>query len=101
MRLNTHITLIHLLIDTMNAVVELKGVRILDIDLLPDERGFFAEVLREDCRDYLDNDWITQVNLSYSYPDTVRAWHRHTRGQVDYFLALQGAVKVCAYDDEE
>jgi len=85
----------------MGAVPDLKGVRTLDINLIPDDRGFFAEVLREDCKDYFDNDQITQVNLSYSYPDVVRAWHRHNRGQVDYFLALQGAVKVCAYDDEE
>ncbi|HKM79041.1 MAG TPA: dTDP-4-dehydrorhamnose 3,5-epimerase family protein [Candidatus Bathyarchaeia archaeon] len=85
----------------MNAMLDLKGVRILDIDLRPDERGFFAEVLREDCQEYLDNDWIAQVNLSYSHPDTVRAWHCHARGQVDHFLALQGAVKVCAYDDQE
>ncbi|MCL0080565.1 dTDP-4-dehydrorhamnose 3,5-epimerase family protein [Dehalococcoidia bacterium] len=31
----------------------------------------------------------------------MRAWHRHLRGQVDYFLVLQGAMKICAYDDRE
>jgi dTDP-4-dehydrorhamnose 3,5-epimerase-like enzyme len=59
MRLNTCVASIHLLIDAMNAILDLKGVRILDIDLRPDERGFFAEVLREDFRNYRDNDWIT------------------------------------------
>jgi len=29
----------------------------------------------------------------------VRAWHRHNRGQVDYFLVLKGTMKICAYDD--
>jgi dTDP-4-dehydrorhamnose 3,5-epimerase len=31
----------------------------------------------------------------------VRAWHRHLRGQVDYFICIEGSVKVCAYDDRE
>lgn len=30
------------MIDTMNAILDLKGVRILDIDLRRDERQFFA-----------------------------------------------------------
>ncbi|MGI0053048.1 MAG: dTDP-4-dehydrorhamnose 3,5-epimerase family protein, partial [Thermoplasmata archaeon] len=30
----------------------------------------------------------------------IRAWHRHRRGQVDYFVVLQGAMKICAYDDD-
>jgi dTDP-4-dehydrorhamnose 3,5-epimerase len=29
----------------------------------------------------------------------VRAWHRHLRGQVDYFFVARGYAKVCAYDD--
>ena len=31
---------------------------------------------------------------------TIRAWHRHLRGQTDYFLALKGAIKICAYDEK-
>ena len=70
-----------------------------EINLIPDERGFFAEVLRRDWGDFID-EWITQANLSYSYPNVVRAWHKHLRGQVDYFLVLKGAMKICAYDEE-
>ena len=77
----------------------LEGVRTYALNILPDERGFFAEALRQDWQDFID-EWITQVNLSYSYPDMVRAWHRHLRGQVDYFLVLKGAMKICAYDEE-
>jgi dTDP-4-dehydrorhamnose 3,5-epimerase len=75
----------------------LPGVRTKEVNLLPDERGFFAEALREDWKDLLD-EWIVQANLSYSYPGIVRAWHRHNLGQVDCFLVLQGAAKICAYD---
>ncbi len=77
----------------------LDGVRTYELRLLPDERGFFVEVLRQDWQEFID-EWITQVNLSYSYPNIVRAWHSHLRGQVDYFLVIEGALKICAYDEE-
>lgn len=77
----------------------LQGVRTREIDILPDERGFFSEALRQDWQNFVD-EWIVQANLSYSYPNVIRAWHRHLRGQVDYFLVLKGAMKICAYDEE-
>ncbi len=77
----------------------LEGVRVYELNILPDERGFFGEALRQDWQNFID-EWITQVNVSYSYPGIVRAWHRHLRGQVDYFLVLKGAMKICAYDDK-
>jgi dTDP-4-dehydrorhamnose 3,5-epimerase len=78
----------------------LKGVKVQEINLIPDERGFFAEALRQDWKDLLEEEWIVQANISYSYPDIVRAWHKHQRGQVDYFLVLKGAMKICAYEEE-
>ncbi len=78
----------------------LPGVRTMDIKKLPDERGFFAEVMRKDWTEFLGEDEIVQTNLSVSYPGMVRAWHRHRRGQVDYFCVVKGAMKICAYDDE-
>jgi len=80
---------------------DLPGVRTCDLNVLPDERGFFSEAFRRDWKDLIGDDEIAQVNVSYSYPGIVRAWHRHRRGQVDYFLVLGGAMKVCAYDDRE
>ena len=77
----------------------LKGVKVLDINSIPDERGFFAEVMRSDWSDFLEGDKIQQANVSFSYPGIVRAWHRHERGQVDYFLVLRGAMKICAYEE--
>lgn len=78
---------------------DLEGVKAYEIKLLPDERGFFSEALRTDWKDFLQNEPIEQINLSYSYPNIVRAWHKHVRGQVDHFLVLQGAMKICAYDE--
>lgn len=77
----------------------LKGVRTYELNVFPDERGFFTEALRQDWQDFVD-EWITQVNISYSYPSMIRAWHKHLRGQVDYFLVIKGAMKICAYDED-
>jgi dTDP-4-dehydrorhamnose 3,5-epimerase len=80
----------------------LEGVKIFEIKKNIDERGFFCEVLRKDWnKEILGEDDFVQANLSVSYPGIIRAWHRHLRGQVDYFLVLQGALKICAYDDKK
>ncbi len=77
----------------------IEGIVVKDLVKNVDERGFLSEILRSDWRELLGEDEIVQFNLSYSYPGIVRAWHRHLRGQVDYFICVSGAVKVCAYDD--
>jgi dTDP-4-dehydrorhamnose 3,5-epimerase len=79
----------------------LLGVKLVDLARLPDERGIFTEIMRIDWKELLDNDEIVQANMSVTYPGIIRAWHRHARGQTDYFLVLRGSIKVCAYDDEE
>lgn len=79
---------------------DLEGVRTLDILKFPDERGYFSEIMREDWREFLEEDTISQANLSMSYPGMIRAWHRHHRGQVDYFVVGKGVMKICAYDEE-
>jgi len=85
----------------MSKLAMLPGVIVQDINKSVDERGFFAEVLRDDWKDILGDDKIAQANLSISYPGMIRAWHRHKRGQVDYLVVLDGTMKICAYDDKE
>ncbi len=77
----------------------LEGLRVYELKKLPDERGFFCEIFRQDWKEFLGDEWIVQANLSYSYPGMVRAWHRHLRGQTDYFIVVKGAMKICAYDE--
>jgi dTDP-4-dehydrorhamnose 3,5-epimerase len=77
----------------------LPGNKVFEVKKLPDERGFFAEMMRDDWQELLEGDKIVQANLSYSYPGMIRAWHRHVRGQDDYFIVLKGSMKICAYDD--
>ncbi len=78
----------------------LRGIRIKQISRFLDERGFFTEVMRKDWKDLFEEDAVAQANLSLTYPGVIRAWHRHLKGQTDYFLVLRGAIKICAFDDE-
>jgi len=78
----------------------LPGVKIKEIKIIPDERGSFSEIFRDDWSDFIEpSDKIVQVNFSYTYSRMIRAWHRHHRGQVDYFITIKGATKICVYDD--
>jgi dTDP-4-dehydrorhamnose 3,5-epimerase len=72
----------------------------MGISKAADDRGFFAEIARRDWTEILGEEWISQANLSYSYPGTIRAWHRHARGQVDYFVVVRGAMRIVAYDGD-
>ena len=71
----------------------LQGIKIRPIHRFPDERGFFSEVMRKDWKDLFGEDTVAQANFSFTYPDVIRAWHRHLKGQTDYFLALKGTDK--------
>jgi dTDP-4-dehydrorhamnose 3,5-epimerase len=78
----------------------LQGIIVQPLNRIPDERGTFTEVFRKDWQDLLGKDAISQSNLSTTYPGVIRAWHRHTRGQNDYFIALKGAIKIGVYDEK-
>jgi dTDP-4-dehydrorhamnose 3,5-epimerase len=80
---------------------ELHGIRSYQLTRRTDERGFFAEVLRQDWTELLEDDVVVQAAISVSQPGVIRAWHRHSRGQVDYMVILDGIVKIAAYDGQD
>lgn len=77
----------------------LPGIKIKELTKFPDERGYFSEIFREDWLEFTESDKPQQTNLTYSYPGIIRAWHRHHKDQVDYFIVVKGSIKICAYDD--
>ncbi len=79
----------------------IEGIRVKDLKKFVDERGFFSEIMRDEWKDFLGDDKIQQLNLSLTYPGIIKAWHRHARGQNDYFIVLKGSIKLCAFDDRE
>jgi dTDP-4-dehydrorhamnose 3,5-epimerase len=78
----------------------LKGIILIPIKRACDERGCFTEIMRQDWKDLLGQDQPLQTNYSTTFPGIIRAWHRHNRGQNDYFIVLKGAMKICGYDEE-
>ena len=41
----------------------LEGVKVQEIKITPDERGFFAEALRQDWKEFIGEEWIVQANI--------------------------------------
>ena len=72
-------------------------MEIQELNLRPDDRGFFCELYRADWSSFFSEPFV-QVNLSLSYPGIIRAWHRHARGQIDYFVVVQGSLRICSFD---
>jgi len=64
-----------------------------------DERGHLVEMFREDWDEYEEEPVMSYYSMTY--PGTIRAWHRHLKGQVDHFVCPQGRIKVGIYDDRE
>ena len=77
----------------------LQGIVVRPLETFADERGFLTEIFKSNLKEIFEDE-IVQANLSITYPGIIRAWHKHERGQVDYFVVIKGAAKVCAYDDE-
>jgi dTDP-4-dehydrorhamnose 3,5-epimerase len=78
----------------------LEGITIKPLKRMNDERGAFTELLRQDWKDLLDKELPVQANFSVTYPGTIRAWHRHVRGQTDYMIVTKGSLKICIYDEK-
>ncbi len=77
----------------------LEGIMIKPLKRMNDERGAFTELLRQDWKDLLGKEFPVQANFSVTYPGTIRAWHRHVRGQTDYMVVTKGSLKICIYDE--
>lgn len=79
----------------MNKLI--KDVMIKKLNLIPDERGFLMEMLRNDWDEY---EKFGQCYVTACYPGVVKAWHYHKK-QTDHFICLQGMSKVVLYDGRE
>jgi dTDP-4-dehydrorhamnose 3,5-epimerase len=77
----------------------IHDVAVRDLQVNADERGHLVEIFREDWPEYDPEPAMSYYSVSY--PGVVRAWHRHTRGQVDHFVCPHGRIKVGVYDDRE
>jgi dTDP-4-dehydrorhamnose 3,5-epimerase len=75
----------------------IEGVVTKKLKVIPDERGWLMEILRNDDDLFKK---FGQVYLTTAYPDVVKAWHMH-KIQTDNFTCVYGTMKVVLYDDRK
>ena len=75
----------------------IHGVITKALKVIPDERGFLMEMLRDDDPFFQK---FGQVYLTVVYPEVVKGWHYHKK-QTDHFVVVKGMSKVVLYDSRE
>lgn len=75
----------------------IDGVKLKRLRVIPDERGYLMEMLRNDDEVFTR---FGQVYLTVTYPGVVKAWHYH-RVQNDNIVAVKGMLKLVLYDPRE
>lgn len=75
----------------------IDGVKTKNLRVIPDERGWLMEILRNDDDIYQE---FGQVYITTAYPGVTKAWHMHKK-QTDNFTCIYGMMKVALYDARE
>lgn len=75
----------------------IEDIKIKYIRVIPDERGWLMEILRNDDKIFQE---FGQVYISTAYPEVVKGWHYHKK-QTDNFTCIHGMIKVVLYDARE
>jgi dTDP-4-dehydrorhamnose 3,5-epimerase len=75
----------------------INGVKVKQLKVIPDERGYVMEILRCDDDMY---EKFGQTYITSCYPGVIKGWHYH-KVQTDHFTCIRGMVKVVLYDDRD
>jgi dTDP-4-dehydrorhamnose 3,5-epimerase len=75
----------------------IDGVKIEDLRVMPDDRGYLMEMFRSDSADFQK---FGQLYMTVVYPGVVKAWHYHKK-QTDNFVCVAGMAKVALHDARE
>lgn len=81
-----------------NTSNRIDGVKTKTLRVIPDERGWLMEIMRNDDSDFFEK--FGQVYISATYPGVVKAWHFH-KCQVDNFACIAGMVKLVLVDTRD
>ncbi len=73
----------------------IKDVKIKQLVIRPDDRGFFAEVFKEATDDFLVP--IKQTSYTETYPGVIKAFHWHKR-QWDLWFVVRGMAQAVLID---
>jgi dTDP-4-dehydrorhamnose 3,5-epimerase len=72
----------------------IHGVKVRNLRLVADDRGWLMEMLRSDWEEF---EKFGQTYVTACYPGVVKAWHYH-KHQTDHFICVSGMAKVVLYD---
>ncbi len=75
------------------ASISIRGIRVFRLEKHPDERGFFAEILR---KSWIKSS-IRQISLSQTKPGIIKAFHWHEK-QLDIWHLVSGKILVVLHD---
>jgi len=75
----------------------MDGVIVKELRVIPDERGWLMEVMRNDDEEYTE---FGQVYVTTTYEGVVKGWHLHDR-QTDHVACIVGMIKLVLMDGEE
>ncbi len=75
----------------------IEGVKVKMLRVIPDERGYVMEILRNDD-DLFER--FGQAYVTVGYPGVVKAWHYH-KEQTDFFTVVSGNAKFVLYDGRQ
>lgn len=73
----------------------INGVEIKDLTVYSDERGFFAEILRESEKKFGVK--FAQLSFSKTFHGIAKGWHLHKK-QTDFVCVISGDIKYVMYD---
>ena len=72
----------------------IEGVKFKKLNILPDDRGFFTEVIKIGEPTFKE---VKQTSYTETYPGIIKAFHWHKQ-QTDMWFVSKGMVQVVLYD---
>lgn len=75
----------------------IKGVEVIPLQQIPDERGKVMHMLRIDDTHFQG---FGEIYFSVVYPGVIKGWHLHRRMTLNYAV-VSGMVKLVLYDPRE
>ncbi len=73
----------------------IKGVEIIKLEQIPDERGKIMHMLRSDAPHF---DKFGEIYFSLVYPGAIKGWHLHKKMTLNYAVIV-GMIKLVLFDD--
>ncbi len=75
----------------------IRGVEIVSLRQIPDERGKIMHMLRSDAPHF---EKFGEIYFSLVYPGVIKGWHLHKKMTLNYAV-VSGMIKLVLFDDRK